>query len=539
MRAYRFKLAQGESEREQVHRLNYETFVEEIPQHLPNAERRLVDRFDAENEYVIALAPEGALAGMLALRGRRPFSLDQKLERLDEYLPPHRSVCELRLLAVRREHRRGTLFRRLVAFAARRCIESGYDLAVISGTTRQLALYRHLGFEPFGPLVGAPDARFQPMFLSLERLRACAGAALGIPPASPAAPARFTPGPVAVSAAVRAALCAPAAAHRSGDFVAGVGQVRRALCDLTGAGDAVLMVGTGTLANDAVASALRSLRGRGVIVVNGEFGERLVEHGRCAGLTFDAVSFPWGAVLEEPPLAEALARGDVRWIWAVHCETSTGMLNDIALLKRLARESGAPLCLDCVSSIGAVPLGLEDVWLASASSGKGLGAFAGLAVVLMNGAPPACEPFTPRYLDLAYWLRCDSVPFTHSSNLVAALEAALQGTDWRARQRLTAADAHWLRAELRARGLAVIAPDAAASPSVLSLALPAQARADAVAPTLAGQGFELGWRSAYLVARNWIQVALMGEYDRVALRRLPEALAAELRASFWRDNQAA
>ena len=46
---------------------------------------------------------------------------------------------------------------------------SGYDLAIISGTTRQEKLYKHLGFIPFGPLVGSDEARFQPMYIPVER----------------------------------------------------------------------------------------------------------------------------------------------------------------------------------------------------------------------------------------------------------------------------------------------------------------------------------------------------------------------------------
>jgi hypothetical protein len=48
-------------------------------------------------------------------------------------------------------------------------LREGFDLALISGTTRQLKLYEHLGFVPFGPLVGTPEALFQPMMLTLER----------------------------------------------------------------------------------------------------------------------------------------------------------------------------------------------------------------------------------------------------------------------------------------------------------------------------------------------------------------------------------
>ena len=47
----------------------------------------------------------------------------------------------------------------------------GADLAVISGITRQQKLYEHLGFVPFGPLIGTREAQFQPMMLTLERFR--------------------------------------------------------------------------------------------------------------------------------------------------------------------------------------------------------------------------------------------------------------------------------------------------------------------------------------------------------------------------------
>src|SRR5437870_4503462 len=50
-----FKIATEPWEFEQIHRLNYLTFVEEIPQHHPNPEQRLVDRFHAENTYLICL----------------------------------------------------------------------------------------------------------------------------------------------------------------------------------------------------------------------------------------------------------------------------------------------------------------------------------------------------------------------------------------------------------------------------------------------------------------------------------------------------
>jgi GNAT superfamily N-acetyltransferase len=167
---YRFKFASGPDELEQIHTLNYRAFVEEIPQHAPNASHRLMDQFHAENTYAIGLN-SGQVIAMLALRSNRPFSLDRKLANLDSYLPLHQSVCEIRLLYVAPDHRNGKVMRGLGDLVADYCIPRGHDLALISGTIRQLRLYRHMGFKPFGPLVGKDDALFQPMYLTLVAAR--------------------------------------------------------------------------------------------------------------------------------------------------------------------------------------------------------------------------------------------------------------------------------------------------------------------------------------------------------------------------------
>ena len=91
-----------------------------------------------------------SVVGVIALRGERPFSLDQKLGPVDDLLPAGRRVCELRLLAVKPAHRTGQVFRGLVESVVREGRAQGYDLAIISGTLRQTRLYQHLGFEPFG-----------------------------------------------------------------------------------------------------------------------------------------------------------------------------------------------------------------------------------------------------------------------------------------------------------------------------------------------------------------------------------------------------
>ncbi len=166
----RFKIADSPEEFEAIHCLNYRTFVEEIPQHPANPERRLVDRFHEENAYLIALDGTN-LAGMLALRTIRPFSLDLKLPNLDALLPPARRIGEVRLLAIDPGHRRSKVLPGLCLLLEEQCLARGLDLLIVSATTRQRRLYEHLGFVPFGPLVGHEGAWFQPMCLTFERYR--------------------------------------------------------------------------------------------------------------------------------------------------------------------------------------------------------------------------------------------------------------------------------------------------------------------------------------------------------------------------------
>src|SRR5205823_11888995 len=108
---------------------------------------------------------------MRAVRERRPCALDQQLPDLDRYLPAGRKICELRLLAIEASERRargGKILQGLLELLRRVGRGKGYNLAIVSGTTRQLKLYRHIGFEAFGPLVGTAEAAFQPMAVTLE-----------------------------------------------------------------------------------------------------------------------------------------------------------------------------------------------------------------------------------------------------------------------------------------------------------------------------------------------------------------------------------
>ncbi len=522
----RFKVATDTAELEQIRRLNYRTFVEEIPQHSPNRDHLLIDRFENENTFVVAL--RGArVVGMVCVRATRPFSLDAKLPDLDTHLPAHRSVCEIRLLAVEPEHRTGVVFRGLAACLGRHCLGQGHDLAVISGTERQLRLYRRMGFVSFGPMVGADDARFQPMYLTLETFHENGRAFVRRVPDAPIA--RFLPGPVEMEPDVRDAMCEDPVSHRSAAFVAEVGATRRALCTMTNARHVQALLGSGTLGNDAVAAQLSLLASPGLVLSNGEFGNRLGDHATRWGLRFTMIQQEWGTALTSDVVESALASDShIRWVWAVHCETSTGVVNDLAMLRDVCHSRGALLCMDCISSLGAVPVDLDGVHLATGVSGKALGAPPGVSLVFHDHAIHRSS-MLPRYVDLGLYEENAGVPFTQSSNLMHALHVA--ATRARNRALPSAAvveDAAMLRARLRHHGFRLVGDDAITSPAVTTIALPRTVDSITVSDRLEAEGFEISAHSDYLRARNWVQVCLMGAYQRDRIIPLADAIASVL-----------
>jgi aspartate aminotransferase-like enzyme len=339
--------------------------------------------------------------------------------------------------------------------------------------------------------------------------------------------ASFLTGPVDVRPEVRAAFCAPPDSHRSSTFLDMMQKTRASLGSLVNSSHVTLMVGSGTLANDAVAAQIRSIAGSGLILSNGEFGERLVDHASRWDLRFTVEHRAWGRPFDWRQVRERAQGVRPAWIWAVLAETSTGVLNPLPELLALSRHLGAELCVDAVSAIGLLPVNLDGVRFATAVSGKGLAAYPGLAAVFHDGRLAASKA-VPRYLDLAAYEAAEGVPFTHSSNLLSALASALSLADWPRKLELVRRHSRALRGALRSLGLPPLAREEDAAPGIITIPLRDAVRADVVARALSAQGIEIAWQSRYLQERNWLQIALMGEIGDAALRRLPAALGEQL-----------
>lgn len=124
----------------------------------------MIDPFHKENTYLICLDGK-TVAGMIAVRDKKSFSLHWKVPNLKSYLPSHRSICEIRLLAVEPSYRNSKVFFGLIRLLYR-YLKGHYDVAVISSTTRELNPYTHMRFIPFYHLVDPESAQYHPMYLT-------------------------------------------------------------------------------------------------------------------------------------------------------------------------------------------------------------------------------------------------------------------------------------------------------------------------------------------------------------------------------------
>jgi aspartate aminotransferase-like enzyme len=281
--------------------------------------------------------------------------------------------------------------------------------------------------------------------------------------------------------------------------------------------------GSGTLANEVVAATLTAgpNPGNGLLLVNGEFGSRLARQARRFGLQPRILSWAWGKPWDLDEIDIALSQEPPgSWVWGVHLESSTGVLNDLPGLVALARRRGIRVCADCISSLGAVPLDLSEVYLATGASGKSLGAYAGAAIIFADARRLAGLDLgrVPSYLDLPAALATVGTRYTFPSPTLVALDAALDS--YRAPEQASARYAHYqelgayIRAEIRRLGLEPLAPEEHAAPVVTTFAPAGDEKAEDFVARCQRWGFELGGQSGYLAERRLVQIATMGAVTR-------------------------
>lgn len=122
-----------------------------------------------------------------------------------------------------------------------------------------------------------------------------------------------------------------------------------------------------------------------VIGCNGYFSERMCEMAKIYGANVKRIEKPWGEVFSPTEIEAALVGNKpVKILALVHGETSTGALQPLEGIGDIVHRHGALFLIDCVTSLGGVPLNIDALGIDVAYSGS----------QKCLGCPPGLSPFT-------------------------------------------------------------------------------------------------------------------------------------------------
>ena len=348
-----------------------------------------------------------------------------------------------------------------------------------------------------------------------------------IPALDPPRRTLMGPGPSGADPSVLAAMGLPILGHLDPEFMrimdacqTMMRRVFRTANDVT-----LATPGTGTSGMEAAVMNLLQPGDRAVIGICGYFGERIAQMAARTGAEVTRVTAPWGSPIAPDDVERALRDGPARLVAIVHAETSTGVRQPVEPIARLAKEAGALLLLDCVTSLGGEPVDIDAWGVDAAYSGtqKCLSAPPGASPLTLSPAAwravQAREtPANSWYLDLglleAYWDSRRAYHHTSPISMTYALHRALalvleEGLEarWGRHERHGRA----LQRGLEAMGLALHA-DAAHRLSVLTTVRIPEGVEDAPVrgALLERFGIEIGGGLGDLRGRVW-RVGLMGE----------------------------
>lgn len=242
------------------------------------------------------------------------------------------------------------------------------------------------------------------------------------------------PGPSLTSPRVMRALAAPTLSHLDPQFLDIMDDTRARLARVFKAPEgsfAFAVSGTGTSGMEMAIANTVAPGTRVLCAVSGYFADRLAQMAARYGAQVIRVEQEWGRAIDPDQIRRALKDSGADVVTIVHAETSTGVLNPVKEVAAIAREHGALVIVDAVTSLGGMPLdvagwGLDVVY---SCSQKCLGAPSGMSPIVFTpralDRKVSCRSF---YLDVAlledYWVR-RKYHHTMSASLVYAVREAL------------------------------------------------------------------------------------------------------------------
>jgi aspartate aminotransferase-like enzyme len=303
----------------------------------------------------------------------------------------------------------------------------------------------------------------------------------------------FTPGPTPVPPEVLAAMGQPIVHHRGPDFKPVYRRCLERLAEVFRTDNEVLLfTSSGTGALESAIANLCSPGERIVVVSAGYFGERWATIGESYGCEVDRLRYEWG---ENPSPDELAARlgelGGATAVFVTQSETSTGVVADVRALAAAAKQAGALVCVDAISSLGAVPCETDEWGLDVVVSGsqKALMTPPGLALTSISEGARLQESRAtlPRfYFDWARTREAQAkldAAFTPAVSIVVGLDVALgllleRGLDAAFEHHVRLGRA--CREGVKAMGLELYSPDDDSSAVVTAVRMPDGVDADQI-----------------------------------------------------------
>ena len=250
-------------------------------------------------------------------------------------------------------------------------------------------------------------------------------------------PLLLTPGPLTTSAAVKQAMVHDWGS-RDANFIAINKMVLEKIAELAGATATHVTVpvqGSGTFAVEAMITSFVPKTGKLLLLINGAYGSRAKKIAEIAGRAVAVHETPEDT---PPDLAkiEAMLTADkaISHVFAVHCETTSGILNPIQAIAELVQKQGRRLLVDSMSAFGAIEIDATKVpydALAS-SSNKCLEGVPGLGfVICRKSALAECKGnATTLVLDLhdqaENFAKTGQYRFTPPIHVIVALGKAIE-----------------------------------------------------------------------------------------------------------------
>lgn len=213
------------------------------------------------------------------------------------------------------------------------------------------------------------------------------------------------PGPSMVPPRVLRAMAHPLVGHLDPQFIQLMDEVQALLRFVFQTENplTIPLSGTGSAGMEAALCNFVEPGDSVLIGVSGYFGERLCDMAKRYGATVRRLERPWGDVFDPREIDEALKQEPAKLVAVVHAETSTGALQPMADLGNVVHRHGGLLVTDCVTSLGGVPVGVDEWGIDIAYSGtqKCLSCPPGLAPLTVS--PRAQEVLRRRESQVANW----------------------------------------------------------------------------------------------------------------------------------------